>query len=95
MAVGHTGFRKKIEDILTLREKEAGRGSSHDNSKKMVESTEVSHAKLMMERGNNVVKKRWRRGGEHNVIDIEKEVSSVRLGFEDEGRRVRMRGNET
>jgi hypothetical protein len=50
----------------------------------VVEGPEVLHRKLLLEAGDDVTQEPRGGGGEHDIVDVEEEVRSVRTVTEDE-----------
>ena len=50
---------------------------SQQNAQEVVELTKILHSKLLLQRGDDVLKQPLTGGGEHNIINIEQQVGSL------------------
>jgi hypothetical protein len=60
-----------------------------------VEGLEVLHRKLLLEAGDDATQEPRGGGCEHDVVDVEEEVCSIRTATEDEQGRVQLGLDET
>jgi hypothetical protein len=61
----------------------------------VVEGLEVLHRKLLLEAGDDATQEPRGGGGEHDIVDVEEEVRSIRTATEDEQGHVLLGLDET
>ena len=77
LAISHPSPLQNVKCILLLVKEQARRASLNSNAQEVVELTKILHSKLLLQRGDDALKKLLTRGGEHNIINIEQQVGSL------------------
>jgi hypothetical protein len=68
---------QKINGVLTLRQHHLRRRASNQNTEEEREIPEISHRKLTVEKGGDMLKKSRTRRSENNVVHVQEQVGNV------------------
>jgi hypothetical protein len=91
----HTSAIYEIEGILTLGEMETRGGAGDGNPEEVTKRPEVGHGELSAKRGYDFMQESIGRGGEDDVIYIQKEIRNVSGRVVDEKRCIGFGGNKS
>jgi hypothetical protein len=79
---------EEVNDVLSLVKEHALGPALDGDPQEVVEGPEVLHRKLMLEAGDDATQEPMGGGGEHDILDVEEEVRSIRTTTKDEQGRV-------
>ena len=90
LAISHSSPLQNIKCVMPLVKEKTRQARLNSDAKEVVELTKILHSKLLLQRGDDVLKQLLTGGCEHNVIDIEQQICSLVPTTVDEERRVRL-----
>jgi hypothetical protein len=74
---GHAGALQKVSNILALGEEHVVRRMTNSNANEVVEITEVSHRKLVVQPGQEALEKIRGGGGDNDVIEVKEKIRHI------------------
>jgi hypothetical protein len=78
LALGHASALKEVDGVLSLVKEQALGTTLDDDPQEVMEHPQVLHRELLLKAGDDATLEPSGGGGEHNIIDVEEEVHSVR-----------------
>jgi hypothetical protein len=88
LALGHGSALEHVDGVLSLVKKHALGTKLDGHPQKVMERPQVLHHELLLKGGDDATQESRGGGGEHNIVDVEEEVHSVRVATKEEQGRV-------
>jgi hypothetical protein len=90
LALSHASVLEEVDNVLSLVKEHALGTMLDGDPQEVMEHPQVLHHKLLLKAGDDATQEPSGGGGEHNIVDVEEEVHSVRAATEEEQGRVRL-----
>ena len=69
---------ENIQNVLTLTEIHTSRSAANTDPQKVIQSPKILHGEFGLKSSDSPSKETVRRGGEHNIINIQQNIDHIR-----------------